>query len=113
MPASGAYGPELLGEDVSNIQFAKLTTPELLGATVPTTVRFCVVAPPPTCVTVPLTAPVAADALNRTYTVTPERLPLVGVNVLLPPKVLLSKLTSYPVGTVTTTFEVRFDPLTV
>jgi hypothetical protein len=62
---------------------------------------------------VPLTAPVTADALNRTYTDTAARLPLVGTNVLLPPKVLLSKLTSYPVGAVTTTFEVRFDPLTV
>jgi hypothetical protein len=37
----------------------------------------------------------------------------VGTNVLLPEKVLLSKLTSYPVGAVTTTFEVRFDPVTV
>jgi len=81
--------------------------------TVPPTVRFCVVAPPPTWVTVPLTDPVAADALKRTYTVTPDRLPLVGTNVLLPEKVLLSKFTSYPVGAVTTTFEVRLDPLTV
>jgi hypothetical protein len=81
--------------------------------TVPLTVRFCVVAPPPTWVTVPLTDPVAADALNRTYTVTPDRLPLVGTNVLLPEKVLLSKLSSHPVGAVTTTFEVRFDPVTV
>ena len=103
----------MLGEDVSNVQLAKFTAPELLGATVPTTVRFCVVAPPPTCVTVPLTAPVAADALNRTYTVTPDRLPFVGTNVLLPEKVLLSKLSSHPVGAVTTTFEVRFDPVTV
>jgi hypothetical protein len=54
-----------------------------------------------------------ADALNRTYTVTPDRLPLVGTNVLLPEKALLSKLSSHPVGAVTTTFEVRFDPLTV
>jgi hypothetical protein len=64
-------------------------------------------------VTVPLTDPVAADVLIRTYTGTADRLPLAGTNVLLPPKVLLSKLTSYPVGAVATTFEVRFDPLTL
>jgi hypothetical protein len=81
--------------------------------TFPLTVRFCVVAPPPAWITVPVTDPVAADPLNRTYTVTPDRVPLDGTNVLLPPKMLLSKLTSYPVGAVTTTFEVRFDPLTV
>jgi hypothetical protein len=114
VPDSGAYGPELLGEDVSNVQLARLVSPPpLFGATVPLPVRFCVVAPPPTWVTVPLTDPVAADALNRTYTVTVNRLPLVGTKVLLPPKMLLSKLTSYPVGAVTTTLEVRFDPLTV
>ena len=104
----------MLGKDVSNVQLARLVNPsELLGTTVPLNVRFCVVAPPPELTSVPATDPVAADALNRTYTVTPDRLPPVGTNVLLPPKVLLSKLTSYPVGAVTTTFEVKLDPFAV
>jgi hypothetical protein len=96
-----------LNEDVERVIVAA-------GAlTVPLNVRFCVVAPPPELTSVPATDPVVADALNRTYTVTPDRLPPVGTNVLLPPKVLLSKLTSYPVGAVTTTFEVKLDPFAV
>ena len=83
------------------------------SATIPVTPTDTEEAPPPLWLIFPLGEPTEAAPLNRTYTVTPERLPATGLSVRLVANVELSRLISKPEGAVNMIVPVSPDPETV
>ena len=81
--------------------------------TVPLTTRFWAVIPPPVWVTFPLTAPVAAEELNRTWRRISVSTPAVGARIWLAAYAMPSWLTSYPFGAVTVIGPIRLLAETV